>query len=430
VNAYTVTFQNDDGTPLSSGLVNYGSTPVYEGETPTHPKDAQYTYTFQGWSPALAPVEEDITYTAAYTTVINSYTVTWANFDGTVLEKDYTVPYGTTVHYQGNTPTRSEDTGYTYAFSSWSPEVGVITGDTTYTAQYTTTAKKYTITFQNYDGTVLQTGLWDYGSTPVYSQSPATHPDDSSYTYSFNGWSPEIKTVEGNQTYIAEYSPSTLGLVYELSDEEDYYRVTDYTGSANSLIIGRTHLALPVTHISNYAFSNHDTITSVFLTNSITSIAIYAFQGCTSLTSFDVPENVECLSQGAFDGCTGLRNVSFGEEMRYIEKYAFYGDTALASVALPKYLLDIGEGVFHGCTSLTGITLPSSLCGIGSSAFFSTHLASIIIPANVVKMGRNVFDASNSAYLTDIYCRVSSRPEGWSIAWNSSAANIHWGVLE
>jgi hypothetical protein len=53
---YTITFENEDGTVLQSGLVAYGDTPVYAGQTPTKAADVQYTYTFNTWSPAIISV--------------------------------------------------------------------------------------------------------------------------------------------------------------------------------------------------------------------------------------------------------------------------------------------------------------------------------------------------------------------------------------
>ena len=151
VNKYTVTWKNWDGTIIGTDSVAYGSTPVYSGATPTKAATAQYTYTFAGWSPVIEPVTGEVTYTAQYSSTVNKYTVTWKNWDGTVLETDTDVPYGTMPSYNGATPTKFADADFIYTFVGWSPEVSGVTGDVTYVAQFAA-IPKLTISVNGGDG--------------------------------------------------------------------------------------------------------------------------------------------------------------------------------------------------------------------------------------------------------------------------------------
>ena len=205
VNKYTVTWQNEDGTVLETSEVEYGTAPTYPGETPTKAATAQYTYAFAGWAPEIVAVTEDVTYTATFTDTIRTYTVTWANWDGTVLETDENVEYGAEPEYNGETPTRAATAQYTYTFNGWVPAVSSVTGDVTYTAVFTETLNKYTVTWKNGD-TVIKSEKVDYGDTPVYSGETPTKEGNAQYSYTFTGWDPEIAEVTGDVTYNATFT--------------------------------------------------------------------------------------------------------------------------------------------------------------------------------------------------------------------------------
>ena len=215
VNEYTVTWMNGD-TVLQSGKVAYGDKPTYTGDTPTKAATAQYTYVFKGWSPAVSNITGDATYTAVFDAVVNEYTVTWMNGD-TVLQSGK-VAYGEKPTYTGDTPTKAATAQYTYVFKGWSPAVSNVTGDATYTAVFDAVVNEYTVTWMNGD-TVLATDSVPYGNMPVYSGKTPVKEETSRYTYSFNGWTPEITDVAGNVTYTAVFDENGKnGLCVDGSD--------------------------------------------------------------------------------------------------------------------------------------------------------------------------------------------------------------------
>ena len=204
VNTYSVTWKNWDGTELQTDTFEYGAIPEYTGKKPVKESTEQYTYTFSRWDPEITAVTGNAEYTATFTDTIRTYTVTWKNWDGTVLEKDENVAYGSTPVYNGETPTKPADAQYTYTFKGWLPAVSAVTGDVTYTAVFSETLNKYTITWKNGDE-VLKTEQVDYGDMPVYSGETPVKDGNAQYSYIFTGWTPEITAVTGDAEYAAVF---------------------------------------------------------------------------------------------------------------------------------------------------------------------------------------------------------------------------------
>lgn len=139
---YGTTLLHTDEGITSGGNGSWTGTPSTPSST------AQYTFgSFQGWSltpesstaspNATRNITADRNVYAAFTATVRTYTATFrlASEDGsTVLATQSNVPYGTTPTYSGATPTSTR--GEDYEFNGWSPEIGPITENTTYTAVF------------------------------------------------------------------------------------------------------------------------------------------------------------------------------------------------------------------------------------------------------------------------------------------------------
>ena len=200
--AYKITFLNDDDSLLAEVMTEYGTLPVYPNADPVKAADAEYTYTFAGWTPALQEVSGVATYKAFYSSEKNKYTITWKNDDGSLIGTT-SVEYGTVPTHADAVKTANDE--YTYVFAGWTPEPVAVIGEAEYVASFTATKRSYTVTWKNIDGTVLGTDQVEYGETPVYGGATPAIEADETYHYVFADWSPAIAPVEGDAVYSATY---------------------------------------------------------------------------------------------------------------------------------------------------------------------------------------------------------------------------------
>ena len=206
VNTYTITWLNDDGSELSHETLEYGATPTHDA--PVKESTAQYTYTFAGWTPAIQPVTGNATYTASFSSTVNTYTITWLNEDGSELSHE-TLEYGAFPSHDD--PIKESTAEYTYTFTGWDPEVSAVTKDATYTATFDSVKNTYTITWLNDDGSELSRETLEYGAEPIYHGAEPTKEPDGQYIYTFEGWTPDVEPVTGDATYTATFTTISCG---------------------------------------------------------------------------------------------------------------------------------------------------------------------------------------------------------------------------
>ncbi len=204
--SYTVTWLNWDGSQLAKESYKYGATPSFKGATPSRPATAQNTFTFTGWSPAIAPVSGDVTYKAQFSATGQTYTITWKMDDGSVIAKE-TYAYGDMPNHTA--PVKEATTQYTYTFEGWTPAVVAVTSDATYTAVFKAEVRNYTVSWLNWDGSELAKESYAYGTQPAYKGATPTRPATEQFSYTFTGWTPAVAKVTGDVTYTATFKEAT-----------------------------------------------------------------------------------------------------------------------------------------------------------------------------------------------------------------------------
>ena len=89
-----------------------------------------------------------------------------------------------------------------YNFTGWDKTFNNITADTTITAQYS--IKTYTVIFKDYDGTTLKTQTVNHGSSATAPSNPIRE------GYEFTGWSGSYTNVTSNLTIMAQYEEADV----------------------------------------------------------------------------------------------------------------------------------------------------------------------------------------------------------------------------
>ena len=273
-----------------------------------------------------------------------TFTVTWVNYDGTVLETDENVAKGATPEYNGDVPTRASDETYNYAFSGWSPEIGPIEGNQTYTATFTSTEKNAG------DETGGETGGTGGGTGGTGGETGGETGDGSGTggTGGDTGGGTGDGTGDGTGGDGGGTTPSNQAPDYIFMEEEDAtgYLLLAYLGDDENVTIPSTYNEKPVTKLGYEAFAGNTTLKSITLPDSLTYMDYLVFMGCTALNS-----------------------VTFGTGLEEINAFAFAQCESLTTVNLPSSIKNIVYKAFHGCSNLTNVTIPDSIEKVDSMAF-------------------------------------------------------------
>ncbi|MDD6802457.1 MAG: InlB B-repeat-containing protein [Mollicutes bacterium] len=148
-------------------------------------------------------------------------TITWKNYDGTILETDSNVPYGSIPSYDGETPIKESNSLHSYTFIGWTPEVEKAKTNVEYYATFSSSAIGYSITYD------LNGGIDNNPTFYSADTGNITLLDPQKNGYEFIGWTgsngnvPEKNIVIDcksaiNYSFTANWKLLTYTITYHL----------------------------------------------------------------------------------------------------------------------------------------------------------------------------------------------------------------------
>ena len=333
-NSYTIVWKNGDTTLETDENVTYGSTPSYDGATPTKAATAQYSYTFSGWTPQISSVTGSVTYQAQFTETLRTYAVTFYSEDGATVLDTVTVEYGSNAVYSKSTPVKNATAGHTYVFEKWvttqggsvADDLTNVIGDRSVFASFKDFVRTVTVyivsnntdygavsvsTLNNvpYGATITVNGntITINGQTVTANTNTAT----AQYTYTFANWTTDA-TV-GNDTIItANFSRSVNSYTVTWKNGDDTLETDENVAYGTTPVYNGAQPTKESDNENIYAFSGWSPAIS-----SVTGDITYVAQ-------FTTTANKHTVVFYDDDGVTELGRVVVG-----------HGETAIYPNALP-----------------------------------------------------------------------------------------------
>ena len=218
---FTVIFK-DNTNNISTQQIAYGKDAV-EPEMPTRPKEAWGMWGFKEWDNTWTNIKENTVINAVFEKKLNQYTVTFVDYDGSVL--------GTQTVFQGSSATApTEPTREGYTFEQWDKDYSNVVESMTVTAVYEKThVHEYTEEVERKDATCIEKGYitskCSCGDTETkeLDVNPDNHSRDTEvkgkkeasctekgYTGDTYCKSCDTKISDGIETDLAEHTPGEI----------------------------------------------------------------------------------------------------------------------------------------------------------------------------------------------------------------------------
>jgi hypothetical protein len=343
VSKFTVKFVNDDGTVISQGEYEEGSTVT--PPTATKASDAQYTYTFASWDKDVTKVTANVTYTAVYTKAINSYNVTaTATTGGKVTgAPEASVEYGTTVTLKA-----TADTGYSFdgyyvdgkKVSSNATYTFKVSGETAVTVNFKENPKSE-LKVMVIGGSALTVKIGANGET---KEQPIYYDNQSITTGQYI-----TLTSTGYTGYKFLYWSNISGKVLSYSETYTFM----FTGSTTAMAVYSNTTTNAVTFISGYNQTN--AVTSFDSVEDVVIPVAYDKNGYT-FQYWTIDGKTEATAESIFEA------LQSGD----VEVYAYY------TLNESKYTITLENG------NIASVDSDSTVAGSTSGEYNSTQIITVV----------------------------------------------------
>ena len=238
------------------------------------------------------------------------------------------------------------------------------------------------------------------------------------------------------------------------------YYLESYAGDDRFVSIPATYNGFPVVCIGKGAFKNNATVEEIVMSNNIKYIEDSAFYFCSNLKKISISNNILEIAWDAFLSCNllehteensikylgndenkylvaisttqNLTTFSINENTRVIADRAFAGfnDSGLRNIIIPNNVVSIGKEAFKNCSKLTTLVCGENLKQIGANAFNGcftkgTSTCHILITQSVEFIGYCAFSGCSAS----IFVELPSMPETWNEHWQNDGiitCAIYW----
>ena len=231
----------------SEGYYDYGTklSDILPDDFSDAPFTQEFTYKLESWKVGEQTIElgeatvtGDITIEAIYDEgTKNKYKVTFKYKDADYEEDEFSdeFEYGTKLSeiVPADVPEKPATKEHTYTFLYWSIDDREVTlenvtvaDEVVVTAVYSDGSKNYyKITWTDDEGNTIDTTTVEYGTVPTHAalEKEAT----PEYKFTFEGWTPEVKAVDGAATYKAVFKPVKRS--YTITWKDDAGKTIDTT---------------------------------------------------------------------------------------------------------------------------------------------------------------------------------------------------------